>query len=168
MFTILISSWQCKYSKKRLQFYRLESSAKSTANGQKPHLTKNGKIVLCKTEHFVPVVVPGLSSCSGASSSSTSFPQDSPSNCSSPASLRSDDVVSGNQRDHPKPKTEIKIRTPKRQRETACQIPQSGQRTSQIIWRMQKCQHPQTFLMTQIRNIQWKWHPGSTVFILTS
>ena len=29
------------------------------------------------------------------------------------------------------------------------------------------CQ-PHTFLMTQIRNVLQKWHPGSTVFILTS
>ena len=27
-------------------------------NGQKPHLTKNGKRIRCKTENFVPVVVP--------------------------------------------------------------------------------------------------------------
>ena len=29
---------------------------------QEPHLTKNGTRILCKTEHFVLVVVPGLSS----------------------------------------------------------------------------------------------------------
>ena len=38
------------------------------ASGQKPQLTKNGKI-LCNTESFVPIVVPGLSSSSSASSS---------------------------------------------------------------------------------------------------
>ena len=47
------------------------------AGGQKPHLAPNGKNVLCKTENIAPVVVPGLSSSSGASSSSTSFPLDS-------------------------------------------------------------------------------------------
>ena len=41
------------------------------ASGQKPHLTKNGKRILCKTGNVVPVDVPGLSSCSSASSSST-------------------------------------------------------------------------------------------------
>ena len=46
------------------------------ACGQKPHLTTNGKRILCKAEHVVPVVVPGLSSSSSARSSSTSFPQD--------------------------------------------------------------------------------------------
>ena len=33
-------------------------------NGQKPHLIENGIRVICKTENFVPIVVPGLSSSS--------------------------------------------------------------------------------------------------------
>ena len=32
------------------------------ASGQKPHLTKQGKTIRCRTENFVPLVVPGLSS----------------------------------------------------------------------------------------------------------
>ena len=44
-------------------------------SGQKPHLTPTGKTILCKTENFVLVVFPGLSSSSSASSSSTSFPK---------------------------------------------------------------------------------------------
>ena len=40
-------------------------------SGQKHHLTKNGKKILCNTENFVPVVVPGLSSSSSVSSSPT-------------------------------------------------------------------------------------------------
>ena len=67
------------------------------ANGQKPHLTKDGKTILCKTENVVPVVVPGLSSNSGASSSSTSLPQGS-SRSSDPARFRSDEAVSGHWR----------------------------------------------------------------------
>ena len=43
------------------------------ARGQKPQLAKSEKRILCKTENFVPVVVLGLSSSSGKSSSSTSF-----------------------------------------------------------------------------------------------
>ena len=70
------------------------------ASGQKPHLTKDGKKFLRKTANFVPVVVPGLSSNSGASSSSTSLPQDS-SRSSSPASFRSDEGVSGHWRNPP-------------------------------------------------------------------
>ena len=37
-----------------------------------------------------------------------------------------------------------------------------------MISKMQKCQHPQTLLMTQIPNVLRMWHPGSTVFVLTS
>ena len=58
---------------------------------QKPHLTKNGKRIPSQTEHFVPLVIPGLPSNSGTSSSSTSFRQDS-STSPSPAILRSDDT----------------------------------------------------------------------------
>ena len=38
-------------------------------NGQKPHLIKNGIRILCNTQNFVPIVVPGLSS-----RSSSNFP----------------------------------------------------------------------------------------------
>ena len=41
-------------------------------SGQKPRLTKNGKSMICKTDNVVPLVVPGLSTNSGTSSSSTS------------------------------------------------------------------------------------------------
>ena len=44
---------------------------------QKPRLTKNGKIIICKTHNFVPLVVPGLSVNSGSSASSTTPPQES-------------------------------------------------------------------------------------------
>ena len=33
-------------------------------NGQKPHLIKHGIGIICNTENFVPIVVPGLSSSS--------------------------------------------------------------------------------------------------------
>ena len=35
-------------------------------NGQKPHLIKDGIRIICNTENFVPIVVPGLSSSSSA------------------------------------------------------------------------------------------------------
>ena len=41
-------------------------------NGQKPHLIKNGIRIICNTDNFVPIVVPGLSSSSLGSDSSTS------------------------------------------------------------------------------------------------
>ena len=93
MFTIGISSWRCSYSSTRLQLYRLESFGKSSL---KP---------MTKTENFVPSAVPGLSSSSGASSSSTSLPQDSSTTSPSPAKLRSDDThdqASGDRGDPPK------------------------------------------------------------------
>ena len=38
-------------------------------NGQKPHLINDGIRIICNTENFVLIVVPGLSSSSSASSS---------------------------------------------------------------------------------------------------
>ena len=38
-------------------------------NGQKPHLIKDGIRIICNTENFVSIVVPGLSSSSSTSSS---------------------------------------------------------------------------------------------------
>ena len=64
-------------------------------SGKQPRLTKQEKNILCKTENFVPMVVPGLSS-----SSSTPPSQDSASTStsisSSPASERSDELAPGN------------------------------------------------------------------------
>ena len=44
----------------------------------------------------------------------------------------------------------------------------AGYRSSQKISKIQKCLHPHTFLMTQIRNVLQTWHSGSTVFLLAS
>ena len=60
------------------------------ATGQKPHLTKDGKKILCETENFVPLVLLGLSSTSSTSSS----PQDS-SSLLNPANSRSKQGVQG-------------------------------------------------------------------------
>ena len=43
---------------------------------QKPRLTKDGKTIICKTDNFVPLVVPGLSTNPASSSSSASLSQD--------------------------------------------------------------------------------------------
>ena len=40
-------------------------------NGQKPHLIKNGIRILCHTENFVRIVVPGLSTSSSSESDSS-------------------------------------------------------------------------------------------------
>ena len=63
-------------------------------NGQKPHLIKDGIRLICNTESFVPIVVPGLSSSSSGSSSTlrTSMKQESHSSSSSSSSLSSPTV----------------------------------------------------------------------------
>ena len=43
-------------------------------NGQKPHLIKDGIRIPCNTENFVSIVVPGLSSSSSGSSSTSKTP----------------------------------------------------------------------------------------------
>ena len=66
-------------------------------SGQKPRLTKEGKTIACKTENFVPLVVPRLSTNSGSNSSSTSTLDDlSPTN---PAQERSDEPAPGKWRE---------------------------------------------------------------------
>ena len=120
------------------------------ASGQKPHLTNNGKIILCKTETFVLVVVPGLSSSASSSSSSTSFPKDSSSTSPSPARLRCDDThdqASGNRGDPLNIKNER--RTIIKQRASDCEICQSGYKSSEIISKIQKCQHSQKMMKCQ-------------------
>ena len=65
-------------------------------SGQEPRWTQNGKNIICKTDNFVPLVVPGLSSASGSSSSSTSKMQDTTSSESQdPDKTRSDSQASG-------------------------------------------------------------------------
>ena len=55
-------------------------------NGQKPHLIKGGIRILCNTENFVPIVVPGLSSSSSGSSSTVRTPMKQESHSSSSSS----------------------------------------------------------------------------------
>ena len=43
-------------------------------NGQKPHLIKDGIRIICNTENFIPILVPGLSSSSSGSSSASRTP----------------------------------------------------------------------------------------------
>ena len=55
-------------------------------NGQKPHLIKDGIRIMCNTENFVPIVVPGLSSSSSGSSSTLRTPMKQESHSSSSSS----------------------------------------------------------------------------------
>ena len=63
-------------------------------NGQKPHLINDGIRIICDTENFVPIVVPGLSSSSSGSSSTLRTPlkQESHSSSSSSSSSSSPTV----------------------------------------------------------------------------
>ena len=55
-------------------------------NGQKPHLIQNGIRIICNTENFVPIVVPGLSHSSSGSSSTSKTPSRQESHASSSSS----------------------------------------------------------------------------------
>ena len=115
--------------------------------------------ITCTTDSFVPLVDPGLSSSSGTSSSSTSIPQDSSSASSSPATERSDEPTPGNWREtDPITQNQKKRGMANEIRTTVCEIFLNGWRSSQTIQRTQKCLCPHTFLRTQIRNVQRKWH----------
>ena len=63
-------------------------------HGQKPRFTKEEKTIKCKTDNFVPLVVPGLFASSGSNSFSTATLQDLSS--TSPAQERSDELAPGN------------------------------------------------------------------------
>ena len=58
-------------------------------NGQKPHLIKDGIRIICNTENFVPIVVPGLSNSSSGSSSALRTPMKQESRSSSSSSSSS-------------------------------------------------------------------------------
>ena len=45
------------------------------------------------------------------------------------------------------------------------QLPRAARGVHRSSRRYTKCLHPHTVLMTQIRNVSQKWHPGSTLFL---
>ena len=122
------------------------------ASSHKPRLTTQGKKTICRTDNFVPFVVPGLSASSGTSPSSTSPVQDLPSPSSiterrdepAPGNWRKTDPITENQN---KKKMAIEIRT------SVCKTFLNGWRSSQTIKRTKRCLCPRTFLGTQIRNV---------------
>ena len=59
----------------------------------KPHLIKDGFRIICNTENFVPIVVPGLSSSSSGSSSTLRTPVKQESHSSSSSSSPSSPTV---------------------------------------------------------------------------
>ena len=75
-------------------------------NSQKPHLIKDGIRIICNTENFVPIVVPGLLSSSSASSSTSRTPMrqeshSSSSSSSSPSSPTADEMSVREREDAP-------------------------------------------------------------------
>ena len=68
-------------------------------NGQKPHLIKDGIRIICNTENFVPIVVPGLSSSSSGSSSTLRTPMKQESHSSSSSSSSSSSPAVGEVRE---------------------------------------------------------------------
>ena len=143
-------------------------------SGQKPRLTKDGKSIICKTDNFVPLVVPGLSANSGSALSSTSPSQDSlrreveiaagdsmrpaSSSSSSPSLKRSDEIAPRRGcKSTPKTQNRRKKRITGGIRTTLWQIFLSGWRSSKKIWWTQTCLHPHIVLRNQIYNILRKW-----------
>ena len=118
----------------------------------------------CKTDNFVPLVVPGLSSSSGTSSSSTSLPQDSSRTFSSPATERSDEPAPGNWREtNPITQNQNKRNGNRDSDDRLRDLPEWLEEFTDNLL------HPHTFLRTQIRNVLRKWHQnqGIIIFILT-
>ena len=115
-------------------------------SGREPRLTQNGNQTFCKTENFVPLVVPGLSSRSTTTSSSPSPPQDL-SISLDPANTRSHEGVAGN---------------------CSERIPEWLEDFAENLERSEKHPQPQILLVSQIRNVLSKLHQGSTVFLLTA
>ena len=109
-------------------------------SGQLPHLIKRGRRIQCSTENYVPIVVPGSSTGSSSSTTSTfttSLPQDSESTLR-PAITRCQSTSSSvlgrpAARIQEKSLTKIKMRTSIRYRETCCTICLNGWRNSQRI-----------------------------------
>ena len=109
-------------------------------SGQKPRLTKEVKTFVCKTDNFVPLVDPGLSTSSGSNSSSTSTSQDL--STTSPAQERSDELAPREWCGSPsKTQNKNKKGMAVEMRTTVCEIFLDGWRSSQQIWRIQKCMH---------------------------
>ena len=100
--------------------------------GQKPRLTKEGKTLVCKTDNFVPLVVPWYPQVLGANRRQHRHHRI----CLQQVQLKSE-VTNWHQEsgaDHPqKPKTKIKRGIAVEMRATVCEIFRSGGRSSDMI-----------------------------------
>ena len=144
-FTIKIYSRQCNYSKKRLLFYRLEKSAKTTDQRSKTtvdqrkedNCMQNGQLRTSRCSkdihQFWKRFVLSIATAKTRQV-----------HLSSPVLERSDGRVQETGAIPQKPKTKIIRGMTVEMRMTVCEIFLSGWRSSQILWRTQKCMHPHT------------------------
>ena len=132
-------------------------------SGQNPRLTKNGKSIICKTDNFVPLVVPGLSANSGSvfvfyiaiqdslrrevKIATGSTKRSASSSSSGSVFERSDGIAPGSWCGSPqKTQNKKKKRADRKNSDgPVCEIFLSGWRSSKNIWRTQNCLHPHTF-----------------------
>ena len=169
-FTILISSWQCNYSKKRLLSYRWASFAKTTdilvsGSAVKNHgwPKRRSQLYAQRTISYrlLFAVCPILEANRIQHRHHRTRLQQV-----QPKSLWrfSSRTLAQTTPKNPKPKSKEWWQS--RFGSNVCEIFLNGWRSSQIIWRTLKCLHPHTFLRTQIRNVLRKWYqnPGGIVF----
>ena len=117
--------------------FRLGSSARSwVTSGQKPHLTKKGKRIVCNISNYVAFVLSGLSTSSSTSSSPTSSKsssQDFVNGTENPATERSGSMRAELQRkNQQKLKTQIKMKTTKNYEVEYCGLATGVQR--EFVW----------------------------------
>ena len=175
-FVVDSGAWTHMLSKKDLSSAELDTLRKSrnpttviTATGE-VQINEDVQVYVHDLDLFLTVQISLMTRLATYHWANSALPQDSSSTTPSPARLRSEkshDQASGDRSDPPKIKKQNKWTTIK-QREIDCATSRSGWRSSQRISKIQKRQHSQTLLMTQIRNVPRMWHPGSTVFIFTS
>ena len=129
-------------------------------SGQKPRLTKDGKSIICKTDNFVPLVVPGLSTIPESRASSASLSQDSlrkeaeqaprelvqpaSSSSSSSVSERSDELASRRLVPFPKIQNQNKMRSDRKNSDDPLADLPEWLESSKKISKIQHCMHPHT------------------------
>ena len=173
-FSILISSWQCNYSKKRVLYHRLENSAKTTGilmsgSAVKNHgWPKRGRQWNAKRTISYRLLFHGRPPILVA----IRLQHRHCKICLQQVQPKSEvtDLLQETGADSPKTKTKMKRGMAVEIRMTVCEIFLNGWRSSQMISRTQMCLHSRTFLGTQIRNVRRKWYliPGSIVCVLAS
>ena len=150
----------------RLQSYHLESSA--VGQRSKSHIRPNKGRRFCARGNFVPLVVPGLSSNSGTSLSSTSPPQDSSRTSSSPATERSGEPAPGNWRDSPKTQNKTKRDNNRASRDRLRDLAEWLEEFTEKSRRYRSACARAHVVTNQIRNVLQKWHSRKHSIFLTS